>query len=188
MTKEPIHPDELLKTIKELEAVVSDAIPQLLQQKIITAFENRGWALYSMNTSNAIVLNDSEPGEVKRLRLIVEGGRAKEHLETGEQYCLLPLHEMDSDWEIISLLLTKMLEKNRGPYFIDLQESGIGVEPIAVLFVNYIIITPPAVELIFNTDMSWSYHPFKSNVVNINIDQIDIALKTHMQMSLRDVT
>ncbi|MFC1645168.1 hypothetical protein ACFL08_04030 [Patescibacteria group bacterium] len=178
-------PEEIFNLIQELESTVADAIPKLLQKKIIVAFENRGWALYAMNTSDAVVLDEAELAEVKNLRIIVENGRAKEHLNVGKKYCLLPLHEMDSNWEIISLLLTEILAKSRGPYFIELKEASQSFQPIAVYFINYIVVTPPIVELIFNATMSWSPFPINSNIITVSIDHIDTILKTHLQLSIR---
>ncbi|MFC1622869.1 hypothetical protein ACFL16_00555 [Patescibacteria group bacterium] len=181
-------PDEILNAIQKVEKFVADSIPKILQQKIITAFENRGWALYPIGKFDAIVICNSEKAEEKKLRLIVKQGRAKEKLIIGERYCLLPLHAEDSDWERVHALMLIMCNQKRGPYFMIFQQQNHAIKPIMRYFVEYIEINPPSIKLIMNYKYnSESPRQVDSNVFSIPIDKIEMVLKAQLQMSLRDV-
>lgn len=180
MKKQMIHPDDLLNSIEELERFVSDAIPKIIQKKIIVAFENRGWALYPLLKEGVSLHHPTSD-----LRKIITAGRAKDELFIGKKYCLLPLHEYDTNFQSVYNLLLLIIHQGRGPYYIDFKTKGITTEATGVFFVNYIEIEPPAVHLVFDAKLSTSKIPLRCNTISIGIDCITEALKLHFQKSLR---
>jgi len=121
---------------------------------------------------------------------VVSHGRAKDCVEYGTSYILLPLNDNDADWTIIRQLIFKLRDAGRGPYFIDLiegeDENGKWVEPNGVFLVDSVIVEPPFIMLVIDKRLSNIRHgQINDSAVEIHFSDL-YKIRKQMMLSLRE--
>jgi hypothetical protein len=118
---------------------------------IIKAFEDRGYALYSVGTSDAPAFIGSKD----LLGELVSFGPTTDVLEPGFRFIPLPLvaKGQRSDPVAVFAAVDLMIHSMRGPYFIDLQtdEKDGSVTPIGSHLVDSLLIEPPFLYLVIDS-------------------------------------
>ena len=109
---------------------------------IITAFQDRGYALYQIGAADSAVFISSR----ELLEQLIAFGPAEDVLELGFRYIPLPLvaEEQRDDPVAVMAAVDCMVHNMRGPYFTDLQSHPDGsVEPMGSHLVDSVFVDSP---------------------------------------------
>ena len=171
-----------MPSMNDTEDKISELEERAFQIDIIESFAHRGWALYECNTETRItLLSDLQP--------IVEMGRAKEKLQIGAKYILLPFHHDDANWNTIKSLALDVVSKGRGPYYLGIVEGHGEITPTSSFLIDSVVLNPPFLYLVPDPQMSRIADP--SRVAELQGKAIEIPLwelwriRKQLMMALR---
>ena len=161
---------------------IDEVEEELFTHELIKSFESRGWGLYKSDEVDNF-------DNLEQIHDIVLQGRAKNSIEYGSRYILLPLNDNDADWSVIRQLIFKLRDDGRGPYFIDIVESedenGKWVEPSGVFLIDSVIIKPPLIMLVIDKRLSI----IKNKQINDGFIEIHFSdihkIRKQLMLSLR---